>query len=496
MTTNRVPNDKLYRPSVGFDLLRVPGLGRLLRWRWGRLALQLPMLALALVVVYDGLTGAPLASHNIATVSVWVHYRGLVMLALLLVGNLFCMACPFTLPRTLAQRLSSRGRRWPRALRNKWLAVGVFVVYLWLYEALDLWASPALTAWLVIGYFGVAFVLEALFAESPFCKYVCPLGTFNFLASSISPLQITARSAEVCRTCVGKECINGSPQTLGCGLELFVPQIKRNLDCTFCLDCARACPHDNVALAARRPLSEFTPIPLVLGPAGATRPRRLASPWPRRWDTAFLALVFAFAGLTNAFGMTPPVYALAAALSRALGARSEALILALIFGAFMLLLPAALGLGAAWLSRRAGTGQHPRPASSLRAWFARYAPTVLPLAFAIWFAHYWFHFASGALTIVPVAQAFLIDHGVAILGRQPNWTLGPIMSDDAAFLLMLAALAIGYLASLYGLSRTAAAEGGAGARRAMLPWLGLWTALTLAALLIFSLPMEMRGMIG
>jgi len=30
----------------------------------------------------------------------------------------------------------------------------------------------------------------------------------------------------------------------------------------------------------------------------------------------------------------------------------------------------------------------------------------------------------------------------------------------------------------------------------MLPWLGLWTALALAALLIFSLPMEMRGMIG
>ncbi len=496
MTTKGAFDDELYRPSTAFDLLRVPGLGWLLRWRWGRLALQLPMLALALVLVYDGLTGAPLASQNIATVSVWIHYRGLVMLALLLVGNLFCMACPFTLPRTLARRLSGRGRRWPRVLRNKWLAVGVFVLYLWLYEALDLWASPALTAWLVIGYFGAAFVLEALFAESPFCKYVCPLGTFNFLASSISPLQITARSADVCRTCVGKECINGSTQTLGCGLELFVPQIKRNLDCTFCLDCARACPHDNVALAARRPLSEFIPIALTLPAAATPQPRRLASPWPRRWDTAFLALVFAFAGLTNAFGMTPPVYALAAALSQALGTQSEALILALIFGVFMLLLPAALGLGAAWLSRRAGAGRQQRPESSLRAIFARYAPTVLPLAFAIWFAHYWFHFASGALTIVPVMQAFLIDHGVTVLGRQPNWTLGPIMSDDAAFLLMLAALAVGYLASLYGLSRTAAAEGNARARPAMLPWLGLWTALALAALLVFSWPMEMRGMIG
>ena len=175
---------------------------------------------------------------------------------------------------------------------------------------------------------------------------------------------------------------------------------------------------------------------------------------------AFLALVFAFAGLANAFGMTPPVYTLAAALSRALGTRSEALILALIFGLLMVLLPAALGLGAAWLSRRLGAAQGGRAnRGSLRVVFARYAPTVAPLAFAIWFAHYWFHFASGALAIVPVVQSFLIDHGVTLLGSQPNWALGPIMSDDAVFLLVLAALAIGYLASLVSLSRTATAEG-------------------------------------
>ncbi|HSN76032.1 MAG TPA: hypothetical protein VL334_13230 [Anaerolineae bacterium] len=479
----------LYQPQTSFDLLRVPGLGRLLRWRWGRLVMQLAMLALALLVIYDGLTGPQLAPQNIATVSVWVHYRGLVMLALLLAGNLFCMGCPFTLPRTLARKLSGRGRRWPQRLRNKWLAIGVFVAYLWLYEALDLWASPALTAWLVIGYFVIAFVLEALFAESPFCKYVCPLGTFNFVASTISPLQITARRVDVCRTCVGKECVNGSAQTLGCGTELFVPQIKSNLDCVFCLDCARACPHDNVALAARKPVIEL-----------------VTNAWPKRWDVAFLALVFAFAGLANAFGMTPPVYALAATLSRALGTRSEALILALIFGLLMVLLPAALGLGAAWLSRLLGAAQGGRAnRGSLRVVFARYAPTVTPLAFAIWFAHYWFHFASGALAIVPVAQNFLLDHGVTLPGvgfgtfllNQPDWTLGSIMSDDAVFLLVLAALAIGFLGSLYGLSRTAAAKGTPNAaRRAMLPWLALWTMLALAALLIFSLPMEMRGMIG
>lgn len=480
----------LYQPTTPFDLLRVPGVGRLLRWRWGRLALQLPMLALALLVIYDGLTGPQLAPQNIATVSVWIHYRGLVILALLLAGNLFCMGCPFTLPRTLARRISGHGRRWPRRLRNKWLAIGVFVVYLWLYEALDLWASPALTAWLVIGYFAAAFLLEALFAESPFCKYICPLGTFNFVASTISPLQVTARSQDVCRTCVGKECINGSSQTLGCGTELFVPQIKSNLDCVFCLDCARACPHDNVALAARKPLVEFTPV--------ALRSYSTGSAWPQRWDVAYLALVFAFAGLANAFGMTPPVYALASALSRSLGTTNEALILALIFGLLMMLLPALLGLSAAWLGRRLGAGQGGRSRqNSLRVVFTRYAPTVTPLAFGIWFAHYWFHFGSGALTIVPVVQNFLIDHGVTLLGAEPNWLLAGLLSGDALFLLTLAAVAVGFLVSVTALRRAAGAEGDdAVARRAMTPWLALWAALALAAVFIFTLPMEMRGMIG
>ncbi|MCA9871056.1 MAG: hypothetical protein KC487_11865, partial [Anaerolineae bacterium] len=107
MTGSTTP---IYRPKPAFDLLRVPGLGRLLRWRWGRLVFQLSLAVVAAVMIYDGLTGPKLAPQNLATVAAWVHYRGLVVLALLLAGNLFCMSCPFTLPRTLARRLSGHGR--------------------------------------------------------------------------------------------------------------------------------------------------------------------------------------------------------------------------------------------------------------------------------------------------------------------------------------------------------------------------------------------------
>jgi polyferredoxin len=456
-----------------YDVLRFPLIGRFLRWRWGRFLLQLGLLLITAVLLYDGFSGPQLAPTNLATVVTWVHYRGLLILGLLLFGNLFCLACPFTLPRTLARRMSGNGRRWPRALRNKWLAIAIFFLYLWLYEWLDLWASPLLTAWLILAYFSLSFVLEALFAESPFCKYICPLGTFNFVGATISPTQITVRDRDTCHTCPGKECLNGSPQVLGCGTELFAPQISSNLDCVFCLDCARACPYDNVALAVRHPLREVT----------------TPNAWPRRWDLHLLILIFAFTALGNAFGMTPPIYSLQATLANWLNTTGEGLSLLLILGLLNLVLPIAAGLGAAWLSRHLARRDEP-----LRHALARYAPAVLPLAFAIWLAHYaGFHFLSSALTILPVAQNFLLDHNLPLFG-QPNWALGPILPPAWLDLMEMGVILLGFAASFYAVGlRAGRAEGRADSLVAQLPWLALLLILAAAALAIFYLPMEMRG---
>jgi hypothetical protein len=119
---------EIYRPKSGVDLLQLPILNRIARWRYGRLVLQAPFFMIAILLVYDGFTGSDRAAENLATVVPWVHYRGIIVLVLLLTGNLFCMGCPFTIPRTLAKRLSRRGRRFPKILRNKWLAI--FMLFL------------------------------------------------------------------------------------------------------------------------------------------------------------------------------------------------------------------------------------------------------------------------------------------------------------------------------------------------------------------------------
>ena len=512
-------------PPSAFDLLRLPIIGRVLKSRNGRLFLQIPFLVAAVLIVYDGFTGSDNAGRNLAGVVPWVHFRGMAVIVLLLVGNLFCMGCPFTLPRTIARRFVRPRRRFPRVLRNKWLAVAGLLALFFSYEWLNLWASPLLTAWLVLAYFGASFALEFLFDESAFCKYVCPLGSFNFVYATISPTKIEARNPEVCKTCVGKECVNGSfkpagnlislagipvtrtphevavqeqiaasvssqdaprvthgltPIVLGCPTELFVPQMKSNLDCTQCLDCARACPHDNVALVVRRPGRVlFTP-----------------EAWPKRWDVMALIVSLTGLALVNAFGMVPPVYDFIRSVASALGASGEtvpvwaegvALALLFVFGGVVL--PFAAMVGASTLSR---TLTRTTAKLSLRDTAAAFTPALVPLGLGMWAAHYGFHFLTGLFTIVPVTQSFLLDHGITLLGA-PDWTMSGIQNLDLVALIQIGLLVGGFGTSILVAERAATRLYRRNSFAGLIPWALFLLALTALAFVVFTQPMEMRG---
>ncbi|MFZ1594782.1 MAG: hypothetical protein WAW26_02915, partial [Anaerolineae bacterium] len=215
MTHSRTPAQSSYLRQSAADLLRWPLLGRFLRWRHSRTTVQTVFLILSAVLIFDGLTGPSLAPKNLATVTSWIQYRGFLVLSLLVIGNLFCFACPFMLPRRLGKWLQNRflagGRPLPRALRSKWLALVILTLYFFTYERWDLWASPWLTAWVIVGYFVVAFTLDTFFQGAAFCKTICPVGQFNFFGSLVSPSEIKVRDAAVCVTCKTKDCIRGRP---------------------------------------------------------------------------------------------------------------------------------------------------------------------------------------------------------------------------------------------------------------------------------------------
>jgi polyferredoxin len=453
----------------GTDLLRWPVLGRFLRWRHARTAMQIPLFALAVVMIVHGFLGPQLAPRNLSTLLTWVHYRGALVLVLLAAGNLFCMACPFMLPRAVARRFFKPVRRWPKRLRSKWLSAGLFVLVLFAYELFDLWGSPAWTAVLILGYFAGALVVDGLFEKASFCKWVCPVGQFNFVASTLSPLEVQVREPDLCARCTTLDCIRGNDHQQGCELALFQPRKTGNMDCTFCLDCVHACPHDNVALSTRLPGSELW----------SDAPRSGIGFFSKRKDLAALVLVFTFGALLNAFGMVSPVYAVQSWLAERMGTTREAPVLGVLFFLLLVVEPVLLMGLAAWLTRRAAGTREP-----LLPLATRFAYSLVPIGFGIWLAHYSFHLLTGLWTFVPVVQK--------MLGAAPDWTWGGL-SEQAVNPLEMGFLGLGLLGSLLVSFRIAEREFPARAARTFLPWAGLSVLLWAAALWLLAQPMEMRG---
>ncbi len=477
-------------PPPRGDLTRVPGLGRFLRWKHARTALQLPLLLLAAVIVADGLFGPDLAPQNAAGVAPWVQWRGLVVLALLLVGNLFCMACPFMLPRRLARKILPANRTWPAGLRTKWLALALLVLFFWGYEAFDLWNSPWLTAWIVLAYFAAAFVIDGFFKGAAFCKHVCPIGSFNFVNALASPGEVRVRSVSVCESCETKDCIAGrhevDPRTgtarevqTGCELWLFQPRKAGNMDCTFCLDCIQACPHDNVGIVARLPGSELVDDPRRSG----------IGRFGERPDVLALAMVVVFAAFVNAAGMIGPALDLQDGIARILGTGGERLAWSVFLVLGLGVVPVALLLGAAAASRWLSRDDVPTGRVLLRMGFG-----LVPLGFGMWLAHYAFHFLASGLNLVPVLHRVGIDAGV--LGGTPDWSVAALVPGEWLLPLELLVLEAGLLASLILLHSIARStfRSRRHARRAFAPWAVLALGLGATGGWIMAQPMAMRGM--
>jgi hypothetical protein len=259
------------------------------------------------------------------------------------------------------------------------------------------------------------------------------------------------------------------------------------MDCTFCLDCVQACPHDNIALAARAPASELLD----------DRSRSSVGRPSRRTDLAALAVVFTFGALLNAFAMTAPVHDLERWLAVALGVTTEGPVLAVVFAGALVAAPLVLLGGAAVATRLAvqetgppGIGARERPSAGLT--LRRFAGSLIPMGFALWLAHYGFHLLTGALTIVPVSQSAAADlAGWAVLG-EPRWTwVG--MQPGSVLPMQLGVVLLGAFGSIVLAYLIAEREHPRSARLAALPWAVVTVLLAVVSVWIFLQPMEMRG---
>ena len=458
--------------ALKVDLLRMPILGSILRYRYFRKCVQAAMFLLAAAVAIDGFLGPQIAPMNLAGVLPWTHWRGLAVIALLMAGNLFCMACPFTLPRDLARKIVPPRYRWPRQLRSKWIAAGLLAAYLWGYEAFGLWDSPRATAWIIAGYFVTALVVDSAFKGAGFCKYICPIGQFHFVHASVSPLQVKVLEPAVCGSCSTHDCIRGNDRHRGCELHLFQPKKLGNFDCTFCLECVQACPQHNVGILHVLPGQSLRD----------DRPGSGIGRLGRRPDVAALALILVFGAFVNSAGMTEPVMMWMHHWHARLKLSSIFPIVTALYAGGLLIIPGILAVTCGWVSLRWA-----RASAGWKELTCSFTLALIPVGFGMWLAHFSNHLVAGWSTLFPAVERFFSR--VPSGGYPQAWTPTWLPSLELLF------LDLGLLLTLYTAWRVAyrVSAGDRMALAVMSPWAALAVALYSAGVWIVFQPMQMRG---
>ncbi|MBV6391164.1 MAG: hypothetical protein KPEEDBHJ_00372 [Anaerolineales bacterium] len=242
------------------ELTRIPFIKNALKSRYPQLAVFIVMLIGYIFAILAGLIGTPVGSHNFSIVFVWIAWWAiLILVAVPFFGRGWCAVCPIPLPGEWLQRgavLSPPDKRpkWlnlrvPKMFRNIWLQ-NISFLLLALFSSVLL-TAPNITGIVLAAMLFAAIGLSTVFERRAFCRYLCPVGGFIGLYSQTAPIELRIKDKQVCVTCEGKPCYNGSSAGYGCPWDVFPGGLTKNTYCGLCMECIRTCPHDNIAVNLR-----------------------------------------------------------------------------------------------------------------------------------------------------------------------------------------------------------------------------------------------------
>lgn len=242
------------------ELTRNRFLKSALKSRYPQLAFFIVMLMGYVFAILAGFIGTSVGSHNFSIVFVWIVWWAiLILVAVPFFGRGWCAVCPIPLPGEWLQRgavLTPPGKKpkWltlrvPKMFRNIWLQ-NISFLLLALFSSVLL-TTPNMTGIVLTAMLFAAMGLSVIFERRAFCRYLCPVSGFIGLYSQTAPIELRIKNKEVCVSCEGKPCYNGSSAGYGCPWEVFPGGLTKNTYCGLCMECIRTCPHDNIAVSLR-----------------------------------------------------------------------------------------------------------------------------------------------------------------------------------------------------------------------------------------------------
>jgi ferredoxin len=316
--------------------------------------------------------------------------------------------------------------------------------------------------------FFLTFGSVLLFERQSFCRYGCLVGRVSGLYSLFSSVELRARDGAVCAACQTRDCYHGNERAAPCPTSQYLGGMNKNTYCIFCMECVRACPHDNVALNLR------------------SFGRDLVKPRPARFDEAAMVIVMLAMSTFHGITMTPAWEHIVSSLQASwsighlpafsLSMAGFLTVLGLLYVAFV-----ALSFAVA----RA-------PAMNLKQLAVRYSYAFLPIALFYHLAHNVLHFAIEGGTLARVISD-PFGWGWNLFGTA-HMTTGPLLSIQGVGILTVALILTGHLWSLAVGHKIALQvyDSKGMATRSQLPIMAGMIAYSILSLWLVGQPMQMK----
>jgi hypothetical protein len=461
-----------------YDLLRVPFINRLLKWRGFQFALQLPNALIFALVIVAGIWGTQLGDMNFATVITWLIWWAVIIFTFLFLSRTWCMMCPLVSLAEWIQRgklwgvgkrVFSLNKKWPRKLRNFWVPTVFFMILTWMYLFVGLASSPLYTAVVTIVLFiAPAIVVSVIFERRTFCRYVCPIGGIIGAYSMTAPLEIRSRDLSVCKSCRDKSCYKGNDKGYGCPMFEMPQKMETNTYCTMCTECVKTCPNDNISLNVRPFLTDLW------------KTKKLG------FDVAAIVVILLGVTVFQTLEMVEPWVDASGAIMEATGL-GEHTVLTLSYIAMAVIAP--MGIFAGWsaITKKAGGN-----GATLKSVFIGFSFAFLPIALSSHLAHNLVHFFGEGVAVVPVISDPL-GWGWNLFGTA-GLMLSPILELEPLQVIQMTLIAIGYVSAVYVGWRVARNTFGSSVRAVagLAPMLVLMIIFAGINLWLLNLPMGMR----
>ena len=429
--------------------------------------LRAASLFLFFLVIATGLFGSERPVNNLTPTFVWIIWWVGMGFVVSLLGNLWAVVNPWKILYGLAEAVFHRfNPEWELTLGmdyaervGVWPSVALFFAFVWVENALPEAASPALLAWLIIGYSVVTLGGMYLFGKHQWLKHGEVFTVVYGFLTRFSITEVRANDTEACGECPRALCGEGTGS-----------------DARGCVDC-----YECFEYAANRELNLRPPAiglhnrhPLPVGLTALVLLVLATVTFDGFSDTPEWAAVLGWS-LTQTPQLTSP-YFNGLVIANTLGLTLFPLGFAGIYWAFSALMR--------WVVERSG-GSSPGATELMTA----FVFSLVPIALAYHFAHYLgFLLIQGQLIIPLVSDPF--GTGADLFG-----TAGYVVDiavTNARFIWFFAVISIvvGHIIAVYlaHLRANAIYGGGQLALKSQLPMLALMVIYTVVSLWIISRP--------